>query len=207
MNEPFDLRKELIAAASFLLDRGQSPCQWPPIIFQYITPNSGRKGHLSTPWAFSLYADVPDFGKIASVREVACLIANRNPNWEAENGYINITLTDGQMNSVVDELAAAFVARGPLFVRPNDSDEHFLMQYFIYLAGQFVPQESYFTGQGTVPLVKCDPRPAIVYTALGGNCDFLARELYRYYKKNYNRGTVPCLAAAEIFVRRLYKTV
>lgn len=198
------LREELRGAARLcgLAKRGDG--QLPPIIFHYVARDSAHRGHLSTPWAFSLCKS----GKMFSAEETAIRIAAANPNWEAEKGYINITLTQYQLNKVINELAAAFNPCQYALVRPDDSSEKFLMEYFIYLA---VQQESMQTEQ-RVPVesynyaVQNDPRPAIVYAALGGSCDLLAQEMYRYYKHNYCMGTDPCTqAAAEIFAKRLYK--
>ena len=213
MSDPFSLRAELIEAARRcgLTDSRVGPL--PPVLFHYITSDSGRRGHLSTPWAFSL-------GTMASAEAIAVQIAAMNPNWEAENGYINITLLPEQLNTAVEALAGAFDADKYSFVRPDDSDQNFLMKYFIYLAVQqtqcaraeetaAAPKKEkpcrIFTGQGS------DPRAVIVYAALGGSCELLAREMYRCYKKSYGgemsgqRGILCLKAAAEIFTEQLYK--
>ena len=124
------LREELRGAARLcgLANRGDG--QLPPIIFHYVARDSAHRGHLSTPWAFSLCKS----GKIFSAEETALRIAAANPNWEAEKGYINITLTQYQLNKVITELAAAFNPCEYALVRPDDSSEKFLMEYFIYLA-------------------------------------------------------------------------
>lgn len=216
MSDPLSLRAELITAARLcgLADCGDKPL--PPVLFHYITPDSGRRGHLSTTWAFSLCS----FGNNVSAEEAAARIAARNPNWEAENGYINITLPPEQLAAAIEELAAAFDARNYTFVHPNDSDGHFLMEYFIYLAAQQAqctqaedqtaaekkgtPCRN-FTGRGS------DPSAVIVYAALGGNCELLAREMYRWYRKNYGgemsrpKELLYLKAAAGIFARQLYK--
>ena len=199
MNNPFVLREALIEAAKI---KGLINCddeQLPLITFHYIAPDSELKGHLSTPWAFSLCAVC----KTASAQEAAAVIASMDPNWNAENGYINITLTEAQLDYVVHEFAAAFDSSRYPLVYPDDSCENFLMEYFIYVAAQ---------GPGPMAKTAGNPAPAIVYAALGGNCGLLAQELYRYYRTNYGTGEasecgLPYLkAAAEIFARQLYKT-
>lgn len=199
MNNPFFLREALIEAAKIkgLVNCGDE--QLPPIIFHYIAPDSEFKGHLSTPWAFSLCAVC----KMTSAQEAAAVIASMNPNWNAKDGYINITLTEAQLDHAVQKLAAAFDnSRYPL-VYPDDSRENFLMEYFIYVAVQ---------GSGPMAKTAGNPGPAIVYAALGGSCGLLAQELYRYYRTHYGTGeasecALPYLnAAAEIFARQLYKT-
>ncbi len=221
MTESLDLREELRQAAMLcgLADCGDG--QLPPILFRYIARDPVHRGHLSTPWAFSLCPS----GKTVSAEEAAIRIAAANPNWEAETGYINITLTPYQLDQVINELAAAFDPCRYTFVRPNDDSRNFLMEYFIYLA---VQQERTVQGtdpmatMGSVPCTVCaternhytiqnDPRPAIVYAALGGDCNITAQEMYRYYKNNYctgaplNCGPTCLQAAAEIFARQLYK--
>ena len=199
MNNPFFLREALIEAAKIqgLINCGDE--QLPPIIFHYIAPDSEFKGHLSTPWAFSLCAVC----KMASVQEAAAVIASGNPNWNAKDGYINITLTEAQWDYAVQKLAAAFDNSQYPLVPPDDSSEHFLMEYFIYIAAQ-----------GPSPMAKTagNPGPAIVYAALGGSSGLLVQELYRYYRNNYGKeessecGLPYLKAAAEIFARQLYKT-
>ncbi len=226
MTEALDLREELRKAAEQcgLTDCGDG--HLPPIIFHYIAREPEHRGHLSTPWAFSLCAS----GRIFSAEEIAVRIAAMNPDWKAEKGYINITLTPYQLDKVVNELAAAFDPCKYAFVRPDDSSGNFLMEYFIYLAvqqelaqtAQAVQGTDPIAAMGSVPCTACavennnhvrqnDPRPAIVYAALGGDCGITAQAMYCYYKKNYCTETPlhygpPWLqAAAEIFARQLYK--
>ncbi len=226
MTDVLELREELRQAAEQcgLVDCGDG--QVPPIVFHYIAREPEYRGHLSTPWAFSLCAS----RRICSAEEMAIRIAAMNPDWKAEKGYINITLTPNQLDKVVNELAAAFDPCKYAFVRPDDSGGNFLMEYFIYLA---VQQELSRTAQavqgtdpmatmGSVPCTACaagnynyirqnDPRPAIVYAALGGDCGITAQAMYCYYKKNYctemllHYGPTCLQAAAEIFARQLYK--
>lgn len=199
MNNPFFLREALIEAAKI---KGLINCddgQLPPITFHYITPDSEFKGHLSTPWAFSLCAVC----KTASAQEAAAIIASEDPNWNAKDGYINITLTEAQLDYAVHKCAVAFDNGQYPLISPDDSHENFLMEYFIYIAAQ---------GPGSMAKTAGNPGPAIVYAALGGSCGLLAQELYRYYRTNYggeesSERTLPYLkAAAEIFTRQLYKT-
>ena len=196
MNKSFDLKGELTAAArqcGLLSEESRAA----PIFFQYIRPGDGRRGHLSTPWAFSLGKADPGGAQTA-----AASIAAHDPAWEAQNGYINITLTDEQISCVVTKLAADFRSRTPRLFPLEDTDDRFLFYYCINLAGSGAFSDGpvgRFDGLG----------PAIVSGALGGSAFLLAEEVYRFFRCRYGAAGSGLLlaAAAEIFMRRLDETV